>query len=390
MIQLPNELIAMVLEYFDPATLSPLSLACSQLHCIVIARLYSTLNILFGEKGADNSSLKMIRTFYENPSRRQLLRHIQISSPMRQTWIWEPVFRPFCLALTGLFASLPQNGLKSLVWRLRSPTRPDILPHLPRHITKLQLETTVIDHAIFFPTLRELHCIQIRSIEDTKWVDWHVLQGNLRRLHLCLDPAAVISQPFKRQEWPAYPRASLQFLTHLGLGYINVSHWPFEEMSSLRSLSLEQCIHVGTAFESILRASEGQLLLRELSLTLTNEPVDLKSFLGRLSQHAQLYKLRVWTAGPNNEYILPYVLRFKHSLRELELESRSIAIDARSVCLYSIQDLAEITSHCLLLRTLSIPLNINKENRKLLVSLVIFEPSFKLIIRSALSRQSKV
>lgn len=79
--------------------------------------------------------------------------------------------------------------------------------------------------------------------------------------------------------------------------------------------------------------------------------------------------LRIWTAGWHHPIDLSCVLQFQGTLRHLELESRSIANDVRSVNLYSMENIVQIASRCVLLKTLSVPFDVSKYERKLWVSL---------------------
>ncbi len=357
----------MISEYLDTRSLSFLSLTCTHLHQVLSVRLYQTLNIRYGERGADAASMKLMRTFQESPTCRQLLRNIEIASLSHQQWVWEPLFRPLCLALTGIIQILPQNTLDSFTWKLASSTRPDIIFHVPRCISKLHLETTSIDHSALFPHLKELSCNRISTAEDIAWISWHIRSQNLRKL--CLGLSSIDLYSARVFESLVYPIPSLATLTSLRLERMEVWQWPFQVMDSLKSLNLHHCVHVDVALSSIIRCGNRQLSLRELTISMVDEPLSLVAFLSALSKRAQLETLRICTAGGQNRLPSSCVLMFQDSIRHLELESRSIATNLRTVYLYSIENIAQITTNCRLLKTLSIPMDIGIDDRRLWVSM---------------------
>jgi len=351
----------MISEYLDTRSLSSFSLSCTRSYQHVLARLYRTLNIEYGERGADVASLKLIRTFQESQKCRQLLRHIEISSSSQQQWVWEPIFRPLCLALTGVIQSLPQTTLQSFTWKLANTTRPDIFLHVPRCISKLHLETTSIDHSALFPHLEELSCNRLSTAEDIAWISWHMKRQSLRKLCLGLSSRGLYSARVFGSL--VYPLPSLADLTCLRLERMEVSQWPFQVMESLECLNLHHCVHVDVALSSILRSCDSLLPLRELTISIVDEPPSLVACLSILSKRARLETLRICTAGGKNRLPSSCVLMFQDSLRHLELESRSIATDLKTVYLYSIEDIAEITTNCRLLKTLSVPMDIGTDRR---------------------------
>lgn len=360
--RLPYETIDMVAEYLDNRSLSSFSSSCTRLHQVLLARLYCTLNIIYEDSGADLASLKLIRTLQESQTCRGLLRNIEISRPPPQQWVWEPMFRPLCLAVTGMLQSLPQSTLVSFIWKLRCLRNPDVLRHVPRCITRLHLETEIIDHSALFPVLRELSCNQLSTLEDIAWVSWHIRRRSLRKL--CLGLVNTRVDPDRVFELLAYPQASLASLTHLTLERMDVSQWPFEVMGSLECLNLKHCFQVDMALGSILRGCDRQLILRDLSISMLGEPSSLVAFLSELSKTVRLETLRICTAGGRDRLPSSCVLMFQESLRHLELESRLNPTDVRSVYLYSIEDIAQITAHCRRLTTLSVPINIGKDDRR--------------------------
>ena len=365
---LPNEIVCMILEHLSPGSMSHLSLCSGRYYQLVLPYLFKSLQITVGHNGADDRGMKMIRTFHENPNRRRLLQHIAVSSPEWQDRLWEPLYRLFCCALSGLLTSLPCTSLKSFEWRLKRPLDISMLSYLPRCILKLHLEQVNPSQSCVFPATKELSCNGISSIETVKWIKWHVLQAKLGKLCLGYETINASSDLSRYLDLYAIPSTTLNNLTHLRLERVHLMGWPFETMTGLQSLSLQECDHVDGALQSHLLAGESNLTLRELFLTILNKPVDLEQILFQMSQKTRLQSLCIRTFGHSNRPSILSLLRFGTYVRHLELESRSIAMDPQSVHLYSIGEVAQITSQCLLLRDLSIPIDLKRENRRTRVS----------------------
>lgn len=361
---LPNETYLHILGYLGPGPLSVFSLCCGNFHRLALPCLYRTLRIVLGREGPNNAALKLIRTFHENPERCYLLQNIFVSSPNQDRWIWEPLYRLFCSTLAALLIRLPPNTLRSFQWKLHESIDIELLSYVPRCVLRLQLENALPGRAAVFPTLEELSCSNICSNDTTRWVNWHLMNRKLRKLHLGFEPWSMNSSQSQALDVPSVPSAGFVNLTHLGLERADLSQWPFQSMTSLIYLNLQKCGQISQAFESILRACERNLTLKDFSISIVEESFDLETFLIRLSQRARLECLRVRTIGYCNQPTIACILRFKESIRHLELESRFLASDERTVHLYRIEDIAQITSHCLLLQHLSLPMDLHRANRK--------------------------
>lgn len=372
--QLPFEIQHEIYQYLPLSTLRDLSLCKKYYYIVLLAPLYKDLDVKIRNLSADRSSLNKIRSYIENHSLCYYLHNITVSTTHPIEIGFDFFLRPVCMLLGVIIQISTLTSLKSFVWRLNCPSIMDLVRHFPSYITVLRLDTPLISCSKTFEFLTELQCRRVATIEELQWIKQQIIHGQkcLRKIFLSVDSfrAYAITTSFF-QHFQAFIESSMQntALTHLGLENIDLIHWSFKEIHSLLSLNLQHCYHVENALTGFLNYHQDQTSLKRLSLNLIEDQTNLAEILAKLSLVARLTNLNIYMEGQSRKFPLESVLLFYKTLQHLAIESRTYIMDPRSVCPYELEDLSKITSSCISLESLRIPLSYSKETLSVWVSL---------------------
>jgi len=151
-------------------------------------------------------------------------------------------------------------------------------------------------------------------------------------------------------------------LKHLELHNIYFQEWPFPNMSSVQTLSLQKCPNVDMALADFVVQRPDFASLMKLRLFLCSESKSISAVLQYFQEVAEIKELQFLMQG-YNYCLLNWIIPFSRTLKHLVLESRQAWSEPTTVNPYPVEDFLTIVNSFTSLRTLGIPVVIEKSLR---------------------------
>ncbi len=359
---LPIELQEEILQYLPEIALSNLSKTCKRNSVLATPFLYRKLAINIRLKSATRSPSQKIKSYAANNwDKCRYLRSIAIACREPAAWLLKG--RDMLVSLHILLIHLPSAGLVSFAWEVECSTEPDILRHLPRHLGKLDTDASLLDHSRPFDNMLELTCRRL-SFKNADYFMQQLLQVgvHLQRLCISLDSSATsVLSPSVLQtlRHASNHRSNFGQLKYIELHNVYFQEWPFRNMSSVQTLSLQQCPNVDIALADFVVQRPDLACLKTLRLFLCSDSERISAVLQYFREVAELEELHFLTQGYHS-YPLNWILPFSNTLKNLVLESRQAWTDPTTVNPYRLEDLLAIVNTCTSLQTLGIPVVIKR------------------------------
>ena len=361
---LPTELHLKVQRYLPDSALSALSKTCKFNHELTVPFLHEELAITLQIEPSNISPTQKIHSYsVDNWARCKYLRFILITC-------WEPLawkYNGLMMLdnLRVLLINLPRTRLRSFVWDVGFASKPDILRYLPPDLELLDTDASLIDYSRPFRKLNDLKCWQLAKRGTANEFLQQLMQvgAHLRCLCISLDPSAALAlspRVVKELHFASTKRSAFGQLKSLKLHNIYIEQWPFRDMGSIETLSLQKCPHVEQALAKFVFDGRSHFArLRTLRLFLCTESFFILELLQHLQSVTELEELQIFTQE-SAFYPIDWILPFHKTLNHLVLESRQLWADSTSVYPCPAQGFRAILEACTSLRTLGIPVLIEE------------------------------
>ncbi len=359
---LPIELQGEIFRYLPEIALSDFSKTCKRNFILSTPFLYRKLTINIRLESATRSPSQKIKSYAaHNWDKCKYLRSIAIVCRQPPAWLLKG--RDMLVSLHILLIHLPPTGLRSFAWDVENSTEPDILRHLPQNLGILDTDASLLDHSRPFNNMLELTCRRL-SFKNVDYFMQQLPQVGLHLQTLCisLDSSATFALSTSLIQMLRHAsdnRASFGHLKHMKLHNIYFQEWPFRNMSSVETLSLQRCPNVDIALADFVVSRPNCSRLTKLKLFLCSDPISISVVLQYLQEVAKIEELHIFTEG-YHYYPLTWILPFSKTLKNLVLESRQAWTEPTTVNPYYLEDLLSIVNTCASLQTLGIPVVIRK------------------------------
>lgn len=359
---LPCELQLEIHRYLPDSALNALSKTCRHNYNVTTPLLYETLAITLRLESCTTSPSQKIKAYAANNWYRcKYLTSIAITC--REPTVWSLKGHDMLVCLHILLTRCPQIGLKSFAWEVDCSLNPDILEHLPWNLEILNTNASLIVRPRPFDRMVEFTCRNLTEKKSELFVRQLLHVGpHLRKLCIDLEPSATVFPSSSLVEALRNiddNMAPFNQLTHLELHNMFLQEWPFGNMSSIQTLSLQRCPNVDMALANFIIQRPAFANLRILKLFLCSDPKFLPKILKYFEEVAELEELQILMEG-NTYFPLDRILPFSKTLNHLVLESRRTWAQPITVNPYPSEDFLSIIDLCTSLRTLGIPVLIDK------------------------------
>jgi hypothetical protein len=270
------------------------------------------------------------------------------------------------VSLYILLIHIPRAGLTSFTWEVEYSSEPDILRHLPQNLGILDTDASLFDYSRPFDKMLELTCRRL-SLKNAGYFMQQLLQVGLHLQRLCisLDSSATFALSpslFEALRHATDNKTLFSQLKHLELHNIYFQEWPFPNMSSVQTLSLQRCPNVDIALADFVVQRPNFARLKKLRLFLCSDSRFISAVLQYFQEVAEIEELHFFMQG-NNFYPLDWIIPFSRTLKHLVLESRQAWTEPTTVSPYYLEDLLSVVNTCTSLQTLGIPVVIEKSLR---------------------------
>ncbi len=357
---LPIELQGEILQYLPEIALSALSKTCKRNSILATPFLYRKLVINIRLESATRSPSQKIKSYAANNWHKcRYLRSIAIACREQAAWLLKGP--DMLVSLHILLLHLPSAGSISFAWDVGYSPEPDVLRHLPRHLGILDTDASLFDHSRPFDNMLELTC---RRLKNADYFRQQLLQVGLHLQRLCisLDSSATSTLSPSLLQTLSHAsdnKSSFDQLKYIELHNVYFQEWPFRNMSSVMTLSLQQCPNVDIALADFVVQRPNLARLKKLRLFLCSDSKCISDVLQYLQEMAELEELHFLTQG-YHFYPLNWILPFSRTLKHLVLESRQAWTEPTTVNPYHLEDLLSIVNTCTSLQTLGIPVVIER------------------------------
>jgi hypothetical protein len=359
---LPTELQGEILRYLPETALSALSETCRRNSILATPLLYRKLAINIRLESTTRSPSQKIKSYAANNwDRFRYLKSIAIAC--REPAAWPLKGRDMLVSLYILLIHLPPTGLISFAWEVEYSTEPDILRHLPRNLGILDTDASLVDYSRPFDNMLELTCRRL-SFKNADYFMQQLLHVGLHLQRLCISLDSSATFALSPSLLEALRHASdnktlFSQLKHLELHNIYFQEWPFPNMSSVQTLSLQRCPNVDVALADFVVQRPNFARLKKLSLFLCSESKSISAVLQYFQEVADIEELHFLMQGYNH-YPLNWIVPFSRTLNHLVLESRQAWTEPTTVNPYHLEDFLSVVNTCTSLKTLGIPVVIEK------------------------------
>jgi len=359
---LPTELQREILRYLPETALGALSKTCRHNSILATPLLYKKLAINIRLESNTRSPSQKIKSYAANNwDRCRYLRSIAITCREPAAWLLKG--RDMLVSLYILLIHLPRAGLISFAWEVGYSSEPDILRHLPQNLGILDTDASLFDYSRPFDKMLELTCRRL-SFKNADYFMQQLLQVGLHLQRLCISLDSSATYALSPSLLEALRHASdnkslFSQLKYLELHNMYFQEWPFRNMSSVQTLSLQRCPNVDIALADFVVQRPNFARLKKLRFFLCSESKFISAVLQYFQEVAEIEELHFLMQG-YNFYPLNWMTPFSRTLNHLVLESRQAWTEPTTVNPYHVEDFLSIVNTCTSLKTLGIPVVIEK------------------------------